>query len=54
MSQICSQRDPTNIPVTLLIGLYNLVEETENFDIVKDLYDKAIPIWIEKYINYID
>jgi len=49
------QDDPKKIPAPLLIGLYELVKETDKPELLYNLFDASFPKWIESYItNYID
>lgn len=49
-----SPTDPTSIPVSLLLGLYDLVEETKIVSMLDSLYAKCFPSWIKKYSQKID
>ena len=46
--------DPISIPVSLLIGLNQLVEETGCVSMLDDLYLKCFPNWMKKYSQKID
>ena len=41
------QKNPKNIPVTLLNGLYNLVEDTEETEMLGGLYKESFPFWLK-------
>ena len=48
------QQDPTAIPVSLLIGLYELVEDTENTNMLTGMYEMCFPVWLYSYCQKID
>lgn len=48
------QRDPTTIPVSLIQGLNQLIDETENSSMLTGLYDMCFPVWLRVYSKKID
>lgn len=48
------QTDPTVIPVSLLIGLYDLVEDTEMSSMLTGMYEMCFPVWLRLYCEKLD
>lgn len=48
------QTDPTVIPVSLLLGLNDLIEETENSNLLSGMYDTCFPVWLRMYREKIE
>ena len=48
------QNDPYKIPVTLLHGLHQLIEETEESEMLQSMYDVNFPNWLRKYCTKLD
>ena len=43
--------DPKEIPVTLFIGLYELIDDSDKSDILSGMFENCFPKWLEKYQN---
>jgi hypothetical protein len=41
--------DPTFVPVTLLIGLHNLIDDCGVPRILRGMYDTVLGSWLERY-----
>jgi len=48
------QQDPTVIPVSLLKGLHELIEDTEKPDLVTGMFDSSFPQWLRLYNEKIE
>jgi GGDEF domain-containing protein len=48
------QFDPTVIPVSLLVGLYEMIEETDASSMLTGMYDLCFPIWLRLYCEKLD
>ena len=48
------QHDPTVIPVTLLKGLYELIEDSEIHSLLNGMYDTSFPLWLRLYNEKIE
>lgn len=48
------QKDPTQIPVTLLIGLHTLIESTHETGLLSRMYEASFPMWLRKYCEILD
>ena len=46
--------DPHKIPVTLLQGLYQLIEDTEDSEMLQSMFDVNFPTWLRKYCNILE
>lgn len=46
--------DPTSLPVSLLVGLDELVEATGNPNMLASLYDVSFPAWLRLYCQALD
>lgn len=46
--------DPTGLPVSLLVGLGELVEATGNPSMLTSLYDVSFPAWLRLYCQRLD
>lgn len=48
------QFDPTVIPVSLLVGLHEMIEETGAYSMLTGMYDLCFPIWLRLYCEKLD
>ena len=46
--------NPKEIPKSVLLGLYDLVEVTQCADILTPMYEMCFPNWIKKYVKKCD
>ena len=48
------QQDPTVIPVSLLVGLCELVEDTELSSLLSGMYEMCFPVWLRLYCEKLE
>ena len=48
------QPDPTEIPVTLLLGLHSMIMDTEQSDLLTPMYELSFPVWLKEYCRILD
>jgi hypothetical protein len=48
------QQDPTLIPVSLLVGLYELIEASEISSLLSGMFEMCFPVWLRLYCEKIE
>ena len=48
------QQDPTLIPVSLLKGLYELIEASEISSLLSGMFEMCFPVWLKLYCEKIE
>ena len=46
-----NQKDPTMIPLNLLMGLCMLIDEVDNPNMLSTMYDTCFPLWIRQFCD---